>query len=394
MSSLLGEAIIDAKALRESALKNAESTIIDKYSEEVKKVLDQLLEQEEEFEDAPEFDIEDETIDAAEEGEVTDTDVPLAATDGLASNQGSNLSDLPAAGTDVEVTLDLGALQEAIAELSSTLDEDEEIDIENALDEEAKPNFLDLDDDDDGDTDEPMKSAADEVQKEEVDVDIDPSADEEEADSEAMAGLANLSEDEADPFDAIVDAVMEKFDVDMGFELSGWAGRPTSQLKHGQEAQLAADTSTPTETVDEEAELDDELELNESNTVLEDENTALKAQLDTYKQAVEEIKENLYEVNLSNARLLYTNRVLRNTSLNERQKDKIVEAISTAGSVTEAKTIFETLQSTVEAKPKQSPQSLSEAIGRRTSVIRATRQESPKPNDAFSDRMRRLAGIK
>ena len=62
MSSLLGEAIIDAKALRESALKNAESTIIDKYSEEVKKVLDQLLEQEEEFEDAPEFDIEDETI--------------------------------------------------------------------------------------------------------------------------------------------------------------------------------------------------------------------------------------------------------------------------------------------------------------------------------------------
>mgnify|MGYP001054924582 FL=1 len=392
MSSLLGEAIIDAKALRESALKNAESTIIDKYSEEVKKVLDQLLEQEEEFEDAPEFDIEDETIDVAEEGEVTDTDVPLAATDGLASNQGSNLSDLPAAGTDVEVTLDLGALQEAIAELSSTLDEDEEIDIENALDEEAKPDFLDLDDD--GDTDEPMKSAADEVQKEEVDVDIDPSADEEEADSEAMAGLANLSEDEADPFDAIVDAVMEKLDVDMGFELSGWAGRPTSQLKHGQEEQLAADTSTPTETVDEEAELDDELELNESNTVLEDENTALKAQLDTYKQAVEEIKENLYEVNLSNARLLYTNRVLRNTSLNERQKDKIVEAISTAGSVTEAKTIFETLQSTVEAKPKQSPQSLSEAIGRRTSVIRATRQESPKPNDAFSDRMRRLAGIK
>ena len=182
MSSLLGEAIIDAKALRESALKNAESTIIDKYSEEVKKVLDQLLEQEEEFEDAPEFDIEDETIDVAEEGEVTDTDVPLAATDGLASNQGSNLSDLPAAGTDVEVTLDLGALQEAIAELSSTLDEDEEIDIENALDEEAKPDFLDLDDD--GDTDEPMKSAADEVQKEEVDVDIDPSADEEEAEGD------------------------------------------------------------------------------------------------------------------------------------------------------------------------------------------------------------------
>ena len=109
---------------------------------------------------------------------------------------------------------------------------------------------------------------------------------------------------------------------------------------------------------------------------------------------VEEINENLYEVNLSNARLLYTNRVLRNTSLNERQKDKIVEAISGAGSVAEAKTIFETLQSTVEAKPQRSPKSLGEAISRRSSVIRATRQESAQPTDAFSDRMRRLAGIK
>ena len=122
----------------------------------------------------------------------------------------------------------------------------------------------------------------------------------------------------------------------------------------------------------------------------------LREQLDKYKQAMSEVKENLYEVNLSNARLLYTNRVLRNTSLNERQKDKIVEAISTAGSVTEAKTIYETLQSAVEATPnKRSPQSLSEAIGRnRASVIRATRQESTKTSDVFSDRMRRLAGIK
>ncbi|MEK9696273.1 MAG: hypothetical protein VW270_10940, partial [Candidatus Poseidoniales archaeon] len=45
MSSLLKDAIVDAKALRESALKNAETSIIEKYSEEVKQTLDQLLEQ-------------------------------------------------------------------------------------------------------------------------------------------------------------------------------------------------------------------------------------------------------------------------------------------------------------------------------------------------------------
>ena len=45
MSSLLNEAIVDAKALREAALKNAETSVIEKYSEEVKKTLDDLLEQ-------------------------------------------------------------------------------------------------------------------------------------------------------------------------------------------------------------------------------------------------------------------------------------------------------------------------------------------------------------
>ena len=47
MSSLLEQAIVDAKALKEAALKNAEATIIDKYSAEVKSTLNQLLEQDE-----------------------------------------------------------------------------------------------------------------------------------------------------------------------------------------------------------------------------------------------------------------------------------------------------------------------------------------------------------
>jgi len=123
------------------------------------------------------------------------------------------------------------------------------------------------------------------------------------------------------------------------------------------------------------------------------ENKQLNEQNTQYKLAVQELKEGLHDVNLSNARLLYTNRILRNTSLNERQKDKIVEAISNAGSAPEARTIFETLQSTVEATPKRSPQSLSEAISRRSSTIRASRQETPS-SDPLQERMKRLAGIK
>ena len=49
MSNLLKEAIVDAKALRESALKNAETIVIEKYSEEVKDTLQKLLEQEDDL---------------------------------------------------------------------------------------------------------------------------------------------------------------------------------------------------------------------------------------------------------------------------------------------------------------------------------------------------------
>ena len=42
MSSLLEQAFIDAKALKEAALKNAEATIVEKYSTEVKETLEKI----------------------------------------------------------------------------------------------------------------------------------------------------------------------------------------------------------------------------------------------------------------------------------------------------------------------------------------------------------------
>ena len=379
MSNMLKEAIVDAKALRESALKNAENVIIEKYSDEVRKTIEHILEQEEAPLDlgldaaaappAEEMPMEEPDMgmgdvmgeeplgEAAEEVVMNEDDLPFAATDDLSDATGKNLDGFPSTGEDVEVSIDLGTLQEALKELQEN--EEVEINIDEAL----------VDDDDD-DTAEEAEASADAVA----------------ADSKAMKN-ANLEENENTvDFDSIADAIVEKLTVDMGAELSGWAGTPTSQLKYEQERALAAEQSD-----DVKEELED---LNKAQEKLVAENNQLKEQNTKYKQAVLELQEGLQDVNLSNARLLYTNRVLRNTSLNERQKTKIVEAISGAGSVTEARTIFDTLQSTVESTPMRRPQSLSEAIGRnRASVIRATRKESTV-SDPFQDRMKRLAGIK
>ena len=380
MSNLLNESIVDAKALRESALKNAESVVIEKYADEVKRTLENLLEQEDDALNlgAPPA---EENVEANGEDvvEQQSDDVPLAAANDLSENDGVNLDSLPSEGENVEVTLDLGALQEAIEALAGELDEEVELTLEK-------------EDDEDLDEARGEKGDANPLDGERAKFDKDHD------------GVPDGADDDPDDPDikedidmsSLFDAVMEKLTADMGAELSGWAGRPTSQLKYEQERELAHEASTESE--DEEALEEEQEELNESNEKLEKAfliNENLKDELATYQSTIEELKENLYDVNLSNARLLYTNRVLRNSSLNERQKDKIVEAISGAGSVTEAKTIYETLQSTVEAKPKRSPQSLSEAISNRSSVLTASRKETKATSqDPFSDRMRRLAGIK
>ncbi len=43
MSNMLEQAIVDAAALKEAALKNAETQILEKYAPEIKNAVDQLL---------------------------------------------------------------------------------------------------------------------------------------------------------------------------------------------------------------------------------------------------------------------------------------------------------------------------------------------------------------
>jgi hypothetical protein len=111
------------------------------------------------------------------------------------------------------------------------------------------------------------------------------------------------------------------------------------------------------------------------------------------KDVAQNLTENLNKVNLLNARLLYTNKVLGNGSLNERQKQRIAESISSASTVDEAKTIYNTLQRSAGAttERKVGPQSLTEAISRAPSPF-VPRNTQPQEN-AESIRWKKIAGI-
>ena len=111
---------------------------------------------------------------------------------------------------------------------------------------------------------------------------------------------------------------------------------------------------------------------------------------------LETLKVEVEKMNVSNAKLLYTNKALANISLNERQKKQIVESISKADSVLAAKTIYETLQNAVEnsAAQKEAPQSLRETLNRATTPFVTKKTPANSINDIMAERMKALAGIK
>ena len=448
MPTLLEQAIIDAKTLREAALKNAEDAVINKYSDEVRKTLNTLLEQEEDM--GLDLGGEDMGLEEPAAGEADDDfagdidEVPYAAEDDMGELDGNSmLRNSPTAGEPQTINLDLGALAEHARRLNESM---ETIEVEEEDVEELSDGLEDLVDmvrrllsgEEDEEYDEEEEEDDEEYEFDEEEEEEDEEEDEmneisnrtdivypgphndanydkkKKKDDEkekkggtftlAGKGKKNLKEEEDEEveqsgledaadevtedfdFDALADAIMEKLTVDMGATLSGWAGRSAADKEHQMELELAHRRST---------DIQQELEtLKKAQEELVFENKKLTSELSKYRTAIGELKESVEDINLSNARLLYTNRVLRNTSLNERQKQTIVEAISKSDSVAEARTIYNTLQSTVQSTPQRGPKSLSEAISRPSSLIRATRKESSEPTDIFADRMKQLAGIK
>ena len=75
-------------------------------------------------------------------------------------------------------------------------------------------------------------------------------------------------------------------------------------------------------------------------------NRALNEKLKKYVSAVNTLREQLEDLNLFNAKLLYVNKLLQNKALNESQKKSIIKALDKAENLQEAKTLYKSLTET------------------------------------------------
>jgi len=86
---------------------------------------------------------------------------------------------------------------------------------------------------------------------------------------------------------------------------------------------------------------DDEKE--EANESIIKENLSLKKENEEYRSAVVYLRDRINEVNLLNAKLLYTNKLFKQANLNNEQKLKVIESFDLTKSVREAKLVYATL---------------------------------------------------
>ncbi len=410
MSSMLEQAIVDAASLREAALKNAEQAIIEKYAPEIKNAVESMLQEdpspqgvgspvrhggqlarvtvesdngqvgiqyttggkthlvnESELEEASEDDILQEEEGAmggamASQPAGSDMNIPMAA------SGGEQMCPCPDDEDSVTFEFDLDMFKDMTKE-------------EPAGDPIAAPSVSDMLGG--GDEEEPDLDKLEEKRFQGVLDLLEQIGQEEELEEVKDEEKKELKEEDKD-------ALEEELTVDVGQVKGGWIETNEGTLQYQQEMELAKRESTKYK--EENEALEKKLEE------LDEAHRRLQVEHELYESTIYKLNQKVKSTLLSNAKLLYSNRALKDASLNERQKLKIVEAIQKARKPEEAKALWETLRTTVGSdNKKKGPQSLSESVNRRSnlsSMLPRRNNVQSMQEDSFSLRMKKLAGIK
>ena len=142
---------------------------------------------------------------------------------------------------------------------------------------------------------------------------------------------------------------------------------------------------TEEEPVMESSEVEEEL----TEEKKEDDDKAMEEAL----AEINKLKVDLQEVNLLNAKLLYSNKIFRSKNLSESKKIKVLESFDKANTAKEAKLIFDTLNEGIQTNEKRRPmREVKGLASRATKVIKENKQPIVESTDMVA-RFQKLAGI-
>ena len=345
MSDLLKEAIADAKAVRETALANAKMALEEAFTPHLKSMLSaKLAEDDLEEEDPFAKDDDDEEEDAED------------AEDMARQYREDDDED---AVVDIDVDADDDDDEEAPEQEEEGVSEEDIIEIDGV---KYAPIVTETEDEFDEDVDETEELDLEAVIRE-LEQEIAEADEAEEEVTEEEIVTEEEDDEEEDEKDKEEESVEEQ-------SSSSGIGKGT-----GVKQASASDEEDP------------------GKGKVHEQVDSLQSELSEYKEAVTYLRDKLHEVNILNAKLLYTNRLFREFALSNDQKLKIVETFDRAQTTREIKLVYSTLaESYTDGGIITKKTSVKESASRKTGTT-APKRKIITEEDQVANRFKKLAGI-
>jgi hypothetical protein len=385
-SKLLKEAIADAKAVRETAIANAKIALEEAFTPRLQSILSQKLQQE--MEDEEEADVNEEY------GAEDTSDADSSKIDGdnkQPADDANSSSELAQGNPDTEVeTAPVGSEEDDTEVVKEGEEEGDDESIE-----EGEYNA-------DGEEEVVAEEEGeDESEEDEDELDLESIIRELEGELEE-----ELDDEEEGEVEDIAQDVVDGHEEEMHEE-------EESEEEHGEEEveETYHEGDESEEDLDEEIDLNEilremgygDLEESEEEAVEEtvEENNELdevKAELEAAMSTISELKSTINEVNLLNAKLLYTNKLFKSYDLTNEQKMKVVETLDRTGNVREVKLVFSTLAESFKftgTAKKQKATKITESFA--SSAVASTapsKEVIQESTNVMADRFKKLANIK
>jgi hypothetical protein len=392
-SKLLKEAIADAKAVRETALANAKIQLEEAFTPRLKSMLSQKLRAEAEDKASDEDEMkeaygeDDEKEEDKMEEDYNSSNIG-AGTGGTTSGQNNKKPTEHNAGAEDK----LGA-----ADVTSTSKkpeaEVEDYEFEKSITEENGEDEEDLTADtnpfakEEGAEDE--FGAQDDQQSED---DLDLEAIIKELEDELHGGSDDMeSEDDYNAMghDDVQDESADEVDTAMQ------ADEPDAVIARNESDDKDEDDDMNIEEIIKELEDEEKAEEDEKEKV--EESKRLKKELAEAISVIKSLKSTINEVNLLNAKLLFSNKLFRSYNLTNEQKSKVIDSLDRTNTVREVKLVYSTLAESMKFatnSPKKSSKPMAEGASRVQTSTKPTAQKSiVSEGTTYANRFKELAGI-
>ena len=362
-SKLLKEAIADAKAVRETAIANAKLALEAAFTPRLQSILSKKLQAEIEGGDEDEEEVNEEYSDGSEAPDEDASDIGTGDNKQPADDANSS-SELAKSNPDTDV------------ETASVGEEDENVDVvaegEDA-DEEVPGSY-------------PSKIEEEEEELEE---------DEDELDLEAIIKELEGELEEGDDEEEMHEEEEEEAPVAEEESEEEMHEEEEEEMQEEEEEINLDEILREMGYGDDEEEVSEEVE--EEDEKFEAYKEEKEAELEEAYNVIKSLKKTINEVNLLNAKLLFTNKLFRAYDLTNEQKHKVVETLDRTGNVREVKLVFSTLAESLKMggttkKVKQTK--LTESFASKPIASTAPKKEIIAESNSLAERFKQLANIK